>query len=256
MESIKYTQLISFEIGDKCNLTSIHPKCPSNATRHGKELTDELILALITKIYKYGFRGFLAWHYYNEPLLQADRVFSLMEKIKKDFPYSRFLLMTNCTVLPEDRRVKLFNLVLCTDYLNVGLDKLHKSFDGSGWIGYKGQNYCLLDDRFENPKADKQSGRCLKPLIDFIIDNYGEVHFCCYDWSSTVKVGNVWKDSFEDILKKREMLIEKICGKELIEGAPECCFVCTFREGNPHSVRDLDGTIANEAFRKYCGESV
>lgn len=60
---LKYTQIFNFEIGDKCNLTKIHPKCPSNIARYGKELTDEAIMKLVNEVYtKYGFRGFLAWH--------------------------------------------------------------------------------------------------------------------------------------------------------------------------------------------------
>jgi hypothetical protein len=89
--------MVNIELGDKCNLTKIHPKCPSNAERPpGRELTDEVILKIVREIYEeWGFRGFIAWHFYNEPLLQMKRMFNLMEQIRADFPNSRFLLWTN-----------------------------------------------------------------------------------------------------------------------------------------------------------------
>ena len=255
MNYLKYTQLLNFEIGDKCNLTKAHPECPSNAPRPpGRELTDEVILEIVKEIYEeQEFRGFIAWHFYNEPLLQAERIFNLMEQIGKDFPNSRFLLWTNCTILPKDDRVELFEQVYCTDYLDVGIEKLYECYKTAGWFGYKGGKNIILDERFEDPPEEKHYERCLRPMIEFIIDNNGEVHFCCYDWSNLVKVGNIWEESLEEILEKREVLSRKVCGKQMSEDAPERCLRCQFREDNP-ATSDFDKIIANEASQKYESE--
>lgn len=250
-----YTQIVNFEIGDRCNLTKIHSKCPSNAVRKpGKELTDETIIDLVNRIYtEQGFRGFIAWHNYNEPLLQADRIFNLMEKIRTDFPQSRFMLWTNGTILPKDSRIKLFERVYCTDYLNVGRDKIYECFKWAGWFGCKASENIVLDDRFKDPPNEKHFGRCLRPLVEFIIDNYGIVHFCCYDWSSSIKVGNIWGTSLKDILRKRESLIKKVCGKQMSNNAPKRCLICQFREEDPET-SNFDKIIAREAFEKYVKE--
>jgi hypothetical protein len=252
---LKYTQMINFEIGDKCNLTKIHFKCPSNADRPpGKELTDAIIMDMVKKSYEQEFRGFIAWHYYNEPLLQADRIFNLMEQIRNYFPQSRFLLWTNGTISLNDSRVKLFELVYCTDYFDTGAEKLYQNFKGVGWFGYKGAKDSILDERFTDPPLEKNFGRCLRPLVEFIIDNFGVIHFCCYDWSNAIKIGNIWDNSFENILEVREDLSKKVCGEEMSNDAPEFCLRCRFREGNPKT-SDFDPVIANEASDKYLEDS-
>ncbi len=252
---LQYTQLINFEIGDKCNLTKMHPECPSNAVRSGKELTDEKILGLVNEIYtKYGFRGFIAWHFYNEPLLQADRIFNLMEQIRKDFPKSRFLLWSNCTILPEDDRIKLFEDAYLTDYLNVGMDRVYGCFKNVAHFWYKGKDISL-DERFFSPYTEENHyERCLRPLVEFIIDNYGDVHFCCYDWNIRTEVGNVWNSSLDEILKKREELSRQVCGKQMTEDSPWRCLRCTFRESDPKT-SDFDPLIAVQASEEYKNET-
>jgi hypothetical protein len=187
---------------------------------------------LVNEVYtKYGFRGLIAWHYYNEPMLQATRIFNLMEQIRKEFPDSRFLLWTNCTICPKDSRVGLFEKVYCTDYLNEGADKLYKYFEGVGWFGYKGKE-TVLDDRLVTSLGEVSFVRCLRPFVDLIIDNYGTVPLCCFDWQNTVKVGNIWENSLEEILEAREIIRKKICGKEMLKDAPERCLRCQCREND------------------------
>ncbi len=246
--------MVNFELGYKCNLSKIHPECPSNAERPpGRELTDEVILEIVREIYEeHEFRGFIAWHFYNEPLLQFERMFNLMSQIREDFPNSRFLLWTNCTILPDDDRVRLFEQVYCTDYQGIGMDRLYECYKKAGWFGYKGGENIIMDDRFKDPPEEKHYERCLRPLVEFIIDNCGEVHFCCYDWSTAIEIGNVWEESLGSILEKREELIKKVCGKQMIEDAPERCVRCQFREGNPET-SDFDPLIAREASKMYLG---
>lgn len=253
---LKYTQMMNFEIGDKCNLTGIHSKCPSNVVRQGKELTDEVILSLVNEVYtKYGFRGFLAWHYYNEPMLQANRIFNLMEQIRKEFPESRFLLWTNCTILPKDNRIKFFEKAFCTDYLNVGYSKLLEYFKEGCDVWYKGKD-TLLDGRLVTSLGEVSFVRCLRPFVDLIIDNYGTVPLCCFDWQNTVKVGNIWENSLEEILEAREIIRKKICGKEMLKDAPERCLRCQCRENDATTggFRYALGEVIAEETIKYLEE--
>ncbi len=246
---MEYLQMVNIELGDKCNLTHHHPECPSNAIRSGKELTDELILGFVDKIYEKGFRGYIAWHFYNEPLLQEKRMFKLMEIIRSNFPKSRFLLWTNCTIVPEDDRVKMFEQVYCTDYLNVGMDRLYSCYKLAKNFWYKGKNI-ILDDRYQTLFLMKHYDRCLRPLVEFIVDNYGEVHFCCYDWNNKIKIGNIWVDSLDSILEERGRRLKQVCGKRMTEDAPERCLRCHHRESLPET-SDFDRQIANEASKVY-----
>ena len=115
------TQLIIFELGSQCNLGNIHKECP-NATRKATglyELTDEIIAQCITDAYtKLNFTGLVGWHFHNEPMIQYERMFSLMEKN----PVARYVLWTNGTIQPDDGRINLFEQVYCTDYTGVNAD--------------------------------------------------------------------------------------------------------------------------------------
>lgn len=246
---MKYLQLLNFEIGDRCNLAKMHPKCPVNARpRDGKTLTDEKIMSLVREAYGHGFRGFVAWHYYNEPLLQATRIFNLMEQIRSEIPQSRFLLWTNGTILPEDHRMSWFEHVYCTNYWERSGDELWKCFQGVGWIWIKSGDAIVFDDRLNDPVESVNYGRCLRPLVEFIVDYFGVVHFCCYDWKSLISIGNVWQDSLAEILSRKFELVKKVCGSHMHEDAPHRCICCTTREEIPE-ISDFDKAMSQEAFR-------
>lgn len=225
-----YQQLFSIEIGAECNLTKMHPRCPSNLrSKDGQPLTDELILKLVDDAYDLRFRGLFAWHFYNEPALQSQRIFGLMEKIREKHPQSRFLLWTNGTILPRDSKMSYYDQIYCTNYLGVTRYELEQCYGYAKWWGSKADT--SLDDRL-NPTPEMGTGRCLRPHVEFIIDNFGQAHICCYDWKGLVELGNIWNTPLKTILERREAVLTTITGAQMTEDAPEKCRMCNHRE-NP-----------------------
>lgn len=199
---IELTQQLSFEIGQDCNLSEVHVKCPiKRMNRVGRPLTDEIIIRTAIDAYtNLGFEGFISWSLYNEPMLHVDRMLGLMEEIRNFVPKSRFMLWTNGTIKSEDPRMKLFERV---------------------WIS----PYSELDDRLDH-YGEPNKKRCLLPFNDFLISNTGDVYICCLDWANEVKIGNIFDSSLKELDAKRWEYTQKISGREMTDDAPKACLGC------------------------------
>jgi hypothetical protein len=180
-----------------------------------KVLTDELILQCIDEAYtKHNFTGLVGWHYYNEPMVEHKRVFSLMER----YPKGRYILWTNGLIQPDDPRINLFEQVYCTNYYP---DKVNKDY-------YNGcKKVSIFPEHFDNRRQDtanikRNHNHCLRPYVEFIIDNWGTAHLCCQDWRGEIDIGNIWDVGFEAVLKKRKEIMDKMRLREL----PDRCIRC------------------------------
>lgn len=223
------TNLISIEIGKGCDLAKVHTKCPiSDVDRYGdldisNPITDDKLIDIISQSYSMGFKGEIAFHYYNEPLLYADRVFSIIERVRDLFPESRFFLNTN------------------GNFIHKHLDKMYyfstinlSNYEGKNWDWLKEhlhKNASLrvfdfgLDSRKENFKNYRDTKPCNRPYKEFIIDYYGNAHLCCMDWKGQVELGNVVKGDFKMIFDKFVDYRKKI-GSDPMDDAPDICKKC------------------------------
>jgi hypothetical protein len=177
----------------------------------------------------HGFRGLVAFHFYNEPTLRADEMFATMEAIKAQVPTAGFLLWTNGTILPADPRMKLFNVVKCTDYHNrkIELEPYYKARIADVDVfpaGFDGR----LDDWRDNPIDDRP---CLRPLIEFIIDDWGNGRLCCQDWRGDVSIGNIRTEGLAAMLQTRRGILESVC-RPMSDRTPERCRRCNAKIGS------------------------
>jgi len=223
---LSLTQIISFEIGQDCNLATLHKdECPiSKINRTERTLTDELIINTTVDAYAHlGFEGLISWSFYNEPMLHAERMLGLMTSIKLILPQSRFLLWTNGTILIEDPRMKLFEQIYVTNYFNKTSEELVKHFGQK--VLFKGNPQ--LDDRL-NHYTEPNNKICTLPFDNFLISNTGEVYICCMDWQNEVKIGNIFDKSLTELEEIRWETIKNISGKEM-RNAPKACKGCAFK---------------------------
>jgi len=216
------TQFLIFEIGSKCNLGCIHKKCPNSfRTPTGPHvLTDELILQCIKEAYTvFNFTGLIGWHYYNEPMLESQRIFSLMER----YPKARYVLWTNGCIQPDDSRINLFEQVYCTNYNN----EVNAEY-------YKGcKSVSIFPPRFDERLMDTKNLRgnkrsCYKQHVEFIIDNWGTARLCCQDWRGEIKIGNLFEDNFATLVLRRYEIIEQMKNGKL----PPRCLKCRAKIGH------------------------
>lgn len=246
MESkpLRMLQLLQFELGEKCNLATVHDACPNldlerfAALDTTRELDDETIINSAVQAYKeLGFSGLVGWAYYNEPLLQIDRMFYLMERIKQEAPQARFILWTNGTLIPEDcERFKAFEQIVVSAYRQTsrqGAERLAAKSISASII-----NEPELDDRLTRSYPSDPTAACLRPFVELVIDAYGNSHICCYDWRGEGTLGNVFSESFSDLAERWKAMLPSVAGSKMTGDAPDVCRRCgrrwaTYQQHDP-----------------------
>lgn len=244
------TQILEFELGTGCNLGPVHPECPNlHPARYGTldvstELSDEVIVACALQAYQeLSFTGLIGWIYYNEPLLQAQRMFALMGLIKAQVPQARFILWTNGMYIPEEcDQYSQFEQIVISGYND-------QSRRGLGYLDAKGIDamWCdnpRLDNRLQQITPAIASQPCLRPFVEFIIDAYGNHHWCCYDWQGQGSLGNVLTTDFADLAYAWRRQLPSIVGTTMSDQAPEFCRQCGHRWD---SIQVHDQAIAENA---------
>lgn len=232
---MKYTQFLIFELGKTCNLAKVHKACPSASpgrfahvdTSH--MLTDEIIVRTAVRMYReFAFRGAVAFHFYNEPTLQSERMHRLMALIKDEVPAARFVLWTNGTQhVPQPIRNQ-FDAIHVTNYARDGHPPLAEICDSQnaevhGWP---------LDARL-TAKEEFSRRPCARPFTEMVFDAYGNTHPCCYDWRGLGTVGNLFADELEDIVA--DWVFERdSMTKHMDYLRPDVCQLCSMRPAQLH----------------------
>jgi hypothetical protein len=258
---LSLTQMLNFELGSGCNLSSVHTECPNrSALRYASldtsnTLDDDTIVSLATRAYnELGFTGFAGWIYYNEPLLQADRMFALMGRIKNAAPMARFLLWTNGTLVPEEcGHYRQFEEVIISAYNEAG-HAASKRLAASG-VNVRKIGSPAFDTRLHQIEPEGGKAHCLRPFVEFIIDNHGNTHLCCYDWQGKATFGNVFKEDFGVIAQRWRDQLPEIAGHGMSENAPTFCRECGYRWKH---YQQHDAAIVDRARRyrkRLAGES-
>ena len=263
-------QFLVFEVGHECNLSHAHSRCPNGLglARYGRldvsrELDDAAIVACAGAAYqRFGFQGMIAWHYYNEPTLQWERLRELMRRIhlsastssRNERPWRpRFCLWTNGTRGRENKDFLGVNLLVVTDY--------------PGGV--------QLDDRLaENGSPGAESDMpCVRPFCELVIDNFGNHHPCCADRRGEASLGNIFQlrsdgasavagveEGFAAIVRRWEAFRQNVCGGRMTPQAPPRCRRCRsiFRDPRDAAILSIVPAAAAAAkiFRRGDAERV
>lgn len=255
---LSIVQVIEFELGTGCNLGGLHAKCPNrHPERYAgldtrRALDDETIVETATAAYKrFGFSGLVGWIYYNEPLLEMERMFSVMSRIRESCPFARFMLWSNGQLLPEqpDGRFAAFEQLFISQYdeapdLTPKLAALHQIVGGRLRVLPHRQ----LDDRLQRLVPDDPEVACLRPYVELIVDAYGNIHLCCYDWRGEAFKANILVEDFEEVLSRWRQQLRYIAGHRMGEFAPEACRACGHRKTG-HQCHDWAAIVRAEVWR-------
>lgn len=231
---LQYNQFFIVELGSHCNLGKIHDKCPtSKRIKKDTNLDDEKIIQLVTEAYtELGFKGYVGFHYYNEPMLQWERMLGLIAKIRENIPTSRFVLWTNGTVLIDDKRFDDIEFVVVTNYAN----KPHEVYSKI----YRNE-LLVIKENFDNRIAYEGYGNsspCTRTFIEFIVDCWGDVRMCCQDWEGRIIIGNVYDKPLKELVEKKLELSLAIARR--ISSNNEVCFNCNGRASYSGHDKEID----------------
>ena len=235
---MKLTGYLIFEVCRDCNLGDVHPRCPNrHPQRYGtlpvdEPLSDDKIVSIARAMYmEHGFRGRVGWHYYNEPLMDAERMFLLMERITVQVPQASFVLWTNGTLLPEDENMELFRRfdeIRVTDYRLSATPVWHVAALVA--VQPKTRVHAWgLDDRLHAIGDQVSYKPCHRMFTEFIIDYFGNVHLCCFDWQGFGSIGNVRADSLPGLIQKWREVRRQIGVPEMNADSPDVCLHCKMR---------------------------
>jgi len=228
------TQLLCFELGSDCNLSDVHDRCPNQHPERyshldtDRLLDDDTIVEIAERMYdEFHFTGFVAFHYYNEPLVQAQRMFGLIDRIRERVSQARFLLWTNGTMLPDDcSRFIVFDQVYLTNHDPKSvrnLDSLRRHVSKVVVLDNR------LDGRLDALGETERNNPCARMHVEFVIDNFGNVHICCHDWRGLASPGNVFTDDLTMLVARWERIRDSISGQQMTNDAPEVCWRCRMR---------------------------
>jgi hypothetical protein len=233
---MRNTQIATFELGPACNLGTEHKACPNlhpdrcAGCQKDKRLTDAQIIDTATALYhEHGFRGAIAWHYYNEPLIYAERMYALMTTLRDRCPEARFLLWSNGELLPPEGpeldKLKAFDYAWLTNYHNQDFSRAKTVIKRVNIVRWQ------LDSRLQDLGPVRRDP-CGRMWTEIVFCHHGDCHICCVDWRNHARLGNLTDTPLPTILDRWTALRASISGREMTDAAPDCCLRCIDRHAH------------------------
>lgn len=200
-------QLLTFEVGQTCNLAELHPWCPVNRPERRQPMarapmSDDQIVAFAQACAGNGFQGRIAFHYYNEPLLSLTRILELQPRLPRPLA-----LWTNGELIDSNRIprieewVEKFEKIYITDH-----NPARRAFYQSLVVKYGGRVHLKPGGHDERTRVydQKRLARahpCYRPMVtELPVDFYGTVHLCCVDWDAKTGIGSIMTDPHQDVI--------------------------------------------------------
>jgi len=193
MDKIRY---LCFELRPGCNMTDVHPWCPSSCREllPGLLIEDSTIESFASACTRRGFKGMIGFHYYSEPMLDIDRILAFMQRC----PQYRYVLWTNGLLLTEQSR----DWLECFEQVSISLYSQQEAIRILPIIN--GLSNCVANDaphdrRIDLYDAEIQSpGGCIRPrTIEIPVDAWGRLHLCCSDYDAHVDIASIVTDDHD-----------------------------------------------------------
>jgi radical SAM protein with 4Fe4S-binding SPASM domain len=208
-------QMIFIETITACNRRCTY--CPNSKFDRGlmenmKKMELGLFYKIIDELSELGWVGAIQTHSYGEPLLD-DRLQLLISYIKNKLPTSKIQLFTNGDFLTVDlykelvkTGVKEFYITQHSQEVPVNMKKVldyrneHK--DSNVLLSYSKLKKISNRGGLLEAEGAVAPKKCEWPLYAMGVDYTGNALFCCHDYFSSVRLGNVNSQSLVDIWRK------------------------------------------------------
>lgn len=228
------TSYLIFEVCKTCNLGKVHDKCPNMHPERfshigsDKTVPDAKVVEIAKQMHEiHGFHGRVGFHYYCEPLCSENRMWRLMDAIDVAVPNARYTLWTNGTRWPKQPdNLKRFEEIHLTDY-----QLPEFPVDMEAWkevVPHFQYHHWQLDNRVA-ATSPALHHPCRRMFTEFIVDYYGNIHLCCYDWRGLGSPGNVHTHTLAELVQKWQAIRDTISGNAMTPDAPEVCLKCGMR---------------------------
>lgn len=234
MNPFQEIRRIAFELSNRCVLAERHTRCPAHQTRGDppQNLPYGIVWAVLDamKTNVPGYRGFIYFHLYNEPLADP-RLFEFVRLAARLLPSSLIQITTNGwnydqTIHDElavaGVRVVRFSVYSKRDeerFLKLKKNRIRTVISTTKTPGFRDASeedawkFVLRKDipdvySTAPPIAAKTRARCLAPYKELCVTSSGEVALCCMDWKRSVTFGNLIKNggALDVILRSPAMM--------------------------------------------------
>jgi glycosyltransferase involved in cell wall biosynthesis len=205
----EYTKRVSIELSNLCNYAGVHKKCPLSWENQRVILSKKVVENVLDCLSKYSFEGRIAFHTYNEPLIDP-RLFLFIAYAKARCLQSHIMIMTNGYYFNQTLAEELVEIgagsIYVTAYGQEDRERLSKIKVGVPYFIQKQD----LDDRlnlYDRKLPEKENRKpCYAPLREIIITRDGRVSLCCLDWKRKHCFGDLYHESLEDVILEGSML--------------------------------------------------
>lgn len=228
--------VVEIEINSGCNLSCSY--CPNSLEGYPTkfEMSSELYTLLLNQLAEKGYKGKLAFNFYNEPML-AKKFDWFIEEARRVLPNSFLSLYTNGTKLTSTSVIqKVLSLgigeIIVTKHeqvKNLPLEKYYSSLSSSmqSKISLKGFEDISLTNRGGSLDLNStKSGKgqvCSVPSTMTTVTYNGDILSCFEDVHRTKVLGNIQKQNIIEIWNND---VSRKFKNDLKEGKRELYSVC------------------------------
>lgn len=260
---MRFTQLVNFELSAYCPFATHHRAfCPSllRSAQPGWEDTPELstaqIIDTIFDLQPTGFRGYVGFHFYSDPMSSLTRMLSIIRTVRGPHPKQRFLLWTNAAnwVEPIPEAAGAFDLIMLSLYDELPRKKKLRAMENAQKVCPNVKLHAQRDDERIDPSKRfvVPTCICLRPFTELTFDVHGDARMCCHDWHSGSIIGSLMDEDLKPILERwiairTTLFCDENQNPEMGKNAPELCRVCKFR----YAYDGFDPQIMND-MQEYC----
>jgi MoaA/NifB/PqqE/SkfB family radical SAM enzyme len=198
---------VSLELSNLCNYSHMHKKCPVSKYTEKKILDSAVIYKTLDELASYGYNGEIAFHRYNEPMIDK-RFFDLVEYTNKHLPYAKISILTNGSFLNQEmlHKMEAYKIWFLTvsSYTFKEHDRLIQLKTSIPYKVY----FSHLDDREDIYARNEINSPlpCYATLRDVTVNCYGFLSICCLDWKNRFTFGNLADHSMKELLNSEEFL--------------------------------------------------
>lgn len=204
----QYTARVTFELSNLCNYAVFHQSCPLHRETTHLILPQKIVNGVLDCLQKYRFQGIIAFHNYNEPLIDP-RLFLFIKTAKEKCPQCSILIWTNGYYLNQvimDELVEFgVTQIIVTAYNEAEFERISALQTG---ISLEVKR-AYFDDRlnlYDKEPVTEDLRPCHAPLHDILITRDAKVGLCCFDWKRQHCFGDLNEANLEQIIFESDLL--------------------------------------------------
>ena len=206
---------VAIETTQHCNRRCGY--CPVSVDpKPRKAMKFEVFTEIIRQLRMIEFRGYLTYHFFNEPLLNRN-LEKLVRHASKHLPGVRHVVFTNGDLLTSARATSLFgsgvDFVMVTNHGGRPLTDYLRKLEGKRWIFHPRVWFRRMTP--EKPLFNRgglvdvarprRFRYCSYVAYELVIDVDGNVNLCCNDYYGSNQFGNVMHTPIMNIWRSPAM---------------------------------------------------